>query len=254
MASISKIGTSLKENLLYKPVNWIGNTKFVKNKLGRQYQLNNDNLITAVGVGSVVAKDGIGCALYTYQSLHNDKIPEDKRPFVAALDLTNGLLMISTQIAMTIGFTKVQNKLFAKSLGKYFNRSATKGYQAVLSKTKEFKGIGGDEFHPAFEKYKGTVVSAFTQITGLALSTIVAKRMIVPFLSTPLADTAKKWMMKDEQKSQVHPETQNSYNQDKKLDVTTADVKTAKESDQDKPQISHENRLIDSYIQTHPQK
>jgi len=249
MANIGKIGTSLKENLLYKPVNWIGNTNFVKNKLGRKYQINDNNLITAVGVGSVVAKDGIGCALYTYQSLHNENIPEDKRPFVAALDLTNGLLMISTQIAMTIGFTKFQNKLFAKSLGKYFNRSAAKGYQAVLSKTKEFKGIGGDEFHPAFDKYKGTVVSAFTQITGLALSTIVAKRMIVPFLSTPLADSAKKWMMKDKNQGNVTPEAKND--QDKKLDVSTADVKEVKENN---PEIAHSSKLLDSYVQSHPGK
>lgn len=252
MASIGKIGTSLKENLLYKPVNWIGNTNFVKNKLGKKYQLNNNNVITAVGVGSVVAKDGIGCALYTYQSLNNQNIPEDKRPFVAALDLTNGILMISTQIAMTIGFTKFQNKLFSKTLGKYFNRSAAKGYQAVLSKTKEFQGIGGDEFRPAFDKYKETVVSAFTQITGLALSTIVAKRMIVPFLSTPLADSAKKWMMKnDNKKTEVNPEAKNNYDTDKKIDATTADVKEVKETN---PQVAHSSKLLNRYLETHSQK
>ena len=249
MANISKIGTSLKENLIYKPANWLGETNFVKNKLGRKYQLNDNNLITAVGVGSVVAKDGIGCALYTYQSLNNKNIPEDKRPFVAALDLTNGILMISTQIAMTIGFTKFQNKLFAKTMGKFFNRSAAKGYQAVLSKTKEFKGIGGDEFHPAFDKYKGSIVSAFTQITGLTLSTIVAKRMIVPFLSTPLADSAKKWMMKDtdNKKPEVNPETKNNFDTEKTLNVSTASVKVDNN-------IAHNNALVDTYIKSHAQK
>lgn len=246
MANIGKIGTSLKENLIYKPANWLGETNFVKNTLGKKYQINDNNLITAVGVGSVVAKDGIGCALYTYQSLNNKNIPEDKRPFVAALDLTNGILMISTQIAMTIGFTKFQNKLFAKTLGKYFNRSAAKGYQAVLSKTNQFKGIGGDEFHPAFDKYKGTVVSAFTQITGLALSTIVAKRMLVPFLSTPLADSAKKWMMKDEQKpAENNNMVENKFDTEKTLDVSTASVKPV-------PTVAtHGGGLVDSYIKSH---
>ncbi len=248
MANIGKIGTSIKENLLYKPVNWLGKTDLVKNKLGRKYQLNDDNVITAVGVASVVAKDGINCGLYTYQSLNNQSIPEDKRPFVAALDLTNGILMMSTQIAMTIGFTKFQNKLFAKTLGKYFNRSAAKGYQSVLSKTNEFKRIGGDEFRPAFDKYKGTVVSAFTQITGLALSTVVAKRMIVPFLSTPLADSAKKWMMKDEKKPVVDSETKNNYDTEKTLDVSTASITSS-------PKIAaHGGGLVDSYINTHKQK
>lgn len=248
MANIGKIGTSIKENLLYKPVNWLGKTDLVKNKLGRKYQLNDDNVITAVGVASVVAKDGINCGLYTYQSLNNQSIPEDKRPFVAALDLTNGILMMSTQIAMTIGFTKFQNKLFAKTLGKYFNRSAAKGYQSVLAKTNEFNSIGGDEFRPAFDKYKGTVVSAFTQITGLALSTVVAKRMIVPFLSTPLADSAKKWMMKDEKKPVVDSETKNNYDTEKTLDVSTASITSS-------PKIAaHGGGLVDSYINSHKQK
>ena len=74
MANIGKIGTSLKENLLYKPANWIGNTKFVKNTLGRKYQLNDDNIITAVGVGSVVAEGGLGCVPDTYQSLQTDSV------------------------------------------------------------------------------------------------------------------------------------------------------------------------------------
>lgn len=246
MASIGKIGTALKENLIYKPANWLGETNLVKNKLGRKYQINDNNVITAVGVGSVVAKDGIGCALYTYQSLNNQNIPEDKRPFVAALDLTNGILMISTQIAMTIGFTKFQNKLFAKSLGKYFDRSAAKGYQAVLAKTEKFKGITGEDFHPAFDKYKGTVVSAFTQITGLALSTIVAKRMVVPFLSTPLADSAKKWMMKDEQKPAVNANAENKFDTEKTLDVSTADVKETPVVE-----ANNSNSLVDTYIKNH---
>ncbi len=253
MANISKIKTTLAENLLYKPANWVGNTKFVKNTLGKKYQINDDNIITAVGVGSVVAKDGVGCALYTYQSLHNENIPEDKRPFVAALDLTNGILMITTQILMTIGFAKVQKKLFSKTLGKYFNRSAAKGYQNVLSKTDKFKGIGGDEFHPAFDKYKGTVLSAFSQITGLAVSTIVAKRMVVPFLSTPLADKAKKWMMGKEQQPTVDPETKNNYNTEKKLDVTTANVKEPK-TNNNAQQAQHSTKLVDSYVKAHSQK
>ena len=254
MANISKIGTSLKENLLYKPVNWLGNTNLIKNKLGKKYQVGDDNLIAAVGVASVVAKDGINCGLYTYQSLHNENIPEDKRPFVAALDLTNGILMMSTQIAMTIGFSKVQKKLFSKTFGKYFDRAASKGYKNVLAKTKEFNGIGGDQFHPAFDKYKGQIYSAVVQISNLALATIVAKRMIVPFLSTPLADKAKKWMMKNEQnETQVNPETKNSYNTEKTIDISTADIKPEKETNNNR-QTNSNSSLIDTYVKSHTQK
>lgn len=262
MANISKIGTTLKENLLYKPVNWLGRTNLVKNKLGKQYQLNNDKLITGVGVFSVVAKDGVNCALYTTQSLHNENIPEDKRPFVAALDLTNGILMMTTQVAMTIGFAKIQNKMFNKTFGKYFDRAAAKGYQRILSKTNDFKGIGGDQFHPAFDKYKGTVTSAFNQITSLVVATIVAKRMIVPFLSTPLADSAKKWMMKnDKNENNTHPETKNSFDTEKNIKVKevstvkesknvekTEDKKNTQKPENDKTQT---NNLVANYVKSH---
>jgi hypothetical protein len=48
---------------------------------------------------SFITKDAVNCGLYTYQSLHNEKIPEDKRGFVAALDLVNGVINIVGQFA-----------------------------------------------------------------------------------------------------------------------------------------------------------
>lgn len=50
-------------------------------------------------VVSLISKDAINCAFYTYQSLHNEKIPEDKRGFVAALDFVNGIINVGGQIA-----------------------------------------------------------------------------------------------------------------------------------------------------------
>ena len=139
MANIGKIGTSLKENLLYKPANWIGNTKFVKNTLGRKYQLNDDNIITAVGVGSVVAKDGIGCVLYTYQSLHNESIPEDKRPFVAALDLTdlqNSKINYLQKLSANTSTEAPQ-----KVISPYFQKQKNLKASAVMSSTLHLKNI-----------------------------------------------------------------------------------------------------------------
>ena len=46
---------------------------------------------------SIVSKDAVGCYLYTTQSLNNKKIPEDKRKFVASMDLMNGILMVGGQ-------------------------------------------------------------------------------------------------------------------------------------------------------------
>lgn len=48
---------------------------------------------------SFITKDVINCGFYTYQSLHNEKIPEDKRGFVAALDFVNGVINVGGQLA-----------------------------------------------------------------------------------------------------------------------------------------------------------
>lgn len=236
MVSIGKIGTAMKENLLYKPVKWMGDLNAMK-KMNKNYQQGNDNVISAVGVTSIVLRDGLGCYLYVTQSLNNEKIPEDKRKFVAALDLVNGVLMMGLQIGMFFCFNKAQDKLFSKTLGKNFNRSAAKGYHAALAKTEKFKGISGDDFHPALDQYKGTIVSAFKQVSSLAATTIIAKRMIVPFISTPLAGKAKDWMSRNDKPVQVNPETENSFDTEKKLDVTTADAKVeVKKADETKAQ------------------
>ena len=76
----------------------------------------------ALGVSavlSIVAKDGIGCYKYVTQSLHNDKIPDEKRKFVAALDLTNGLLMILAQIGMYMLMRKYRPKLSMTILARF---------------------------------------------------------------------------------------------------------------------------------------
>ena len=41
----------------------------------------------AMLVTSIISKDLVGCFIYTKQSLTNEKIPEEKRGFVASLDL-----------------------------------------------------------------------------------------------------------------------------------------------------------------------
>ena len=190
LLSVEKIG-----KLICKPLDAIGNTK-VMDKLSHGYQLNNANVIAGVSVGSIVLKDGLGCVMYVNQSLNNKKIPEEKRKFVAALDLVNGILMVGTQIGMFFLFNKCQDKLFKKCFGKYFNRSALKGYMARLQGKKGMEKLAGIDFHKGADKYIGTVANAFKQLTSLVVTSIIAKRVIVPFISTPLADKAKAWMDK----------------------------------------------------------
>ncbi len=252
MASIGKVGTAMKENLIYKPMKWLGDNKWQK-KLNKGYQVNDASIIGTVGIASILLKDGLGCYMYVTQSLNNEKIPEDKRKFVAALDLVNGVLMMSLQFLMhkTISNKKFQAKTFDKMFGKFFDRKAAKGYAAALGGTEKFKGITGDKFHPALQNYKDTISSAFAQITSLAAATIVAKRMIVPFIATPLAGKAKDWMCRNDKPVPVNEATKNSYNTEKTVDVSTADIKDDKK---DEKTVNQSTRLVDSYVKSHPQK
>ena len=75
-------------------------------KLGEQFAKNPEKALGNAVVTSIILKDGIGCAMYVTQSLNNKKIPDEKRKFVAALDLTNGGLMILAQIGMFLAMRK----------------------------------------------------------------------------------------------------------------------------------------------------
>lgn len=68
-------------------------------------------------VWSFITKDAVNCALYTYQSATNDKIPEDKRGFVAALDFFNGILNVGGQM---LSAWIVEQKFIPKWQGKLY--------------------------------------------------------------------------------------------------------------------------------------
>ncbi len=182
------------------------------------YRANNRKVIDGIGIASIILKDGVGCYMYVNQSLHNDKIPEDKRKFVAALDLANGGLMILAQILMhvTISNKIVQTKMFEKMFGKKFDRNALKMVQAVLKNTDKYKNVPSHQVAESFNKMKTSVCDAFGSLTSLIAATTVGKRMIVPFIATPLAGKVEKVMNKDKQEAVVDKETKNTYDSTKR--------------------------------------
>lgn len=206
-----------KKNWAEKTFKWLSETKFMKNKVFPNYEKDNAKFMSAIGVTSIVLKDGLGCYLYVKQSLNNEKIPEDKRKFVAALDLANGGLMIAMQLLMffTISNKKVQEKIFNKLFGKYFTRSADKALQAKLGKIDKLKDMTGKEFHTAREADKKGLKNAFSYLISLAAATLIAKRIIVPFIATPLADKTKAWMSRNDKPVATHKDTKNTYNTEK---------------------------------------
>lgn len=76
---------------------------------------------------SFVSKDAVNCVIYTTQSATNKKIPEEKRPFVASLDLINGVLNVAGQLfAAKLVDAKFVPWLFGKNYSGSTKNTVTK--------------------------------------------------------------------------------------------------------------------------------
>lgn len=230
-----------------KAMKWLSESKLMTNKIYPNYE-KKDNLhfMAMIGVLSIVLKDGLGCYLYVKQSLNNKEIPDDKRKFVAALDLANGGLMIATQILafFTIQNKTVQKKLFDSIFGKKFTRTATKATQAKLKKLDDkFKNMTGTEFYKGHDEYKNGISKAFGYLITLAASSIFAKRVVVPFIATPLADKTKAWMSRNDKPEQVHKDTENTYNKNKIDDNDKTEFKGATVETEQQKEVKSSNLL-----------
>ena len=207
-------GLNLIERAIAKPLKWFSGSKVARNA-GNQVFNNNRAYIDGLGVASIIAKDGLGCYLYVTQSLNNKDIPDDKRSFVASLDLTNGVLMIALQLLMffTVSHKVCQTKMFDKFFGKMFDRPIKKAYQALAKNEPRFAGLEDIKFEKEFTKIRNNVKDAFGGVTSLVAASIIGKRVLVPFIATPLAGTVEKKMKeKMDAKKGIKPE--NDANKD----------------------------------------
>lgn len=185
-----KVGniSSFTSNMFKK----IANLKPMKT-VCKQYQKDNVRFISGVALTSIALKDALGCVFYVYQSLNNEKIPKEKRSFVAALDLANGGLMIAAQILayMTISKKAVQQKMFNKFFGKMITPKFKQGVITKLQNSTTMGKYSEKHLSDKFDAYTNKTVDAFGFLTSLVASTILAKRVVVPFLATPLATYLK---------------------------------------------------------------
>ena len=182
-------------------------------KSGRSFVKDAEKAMGAAVVTSMVVKDGIGCVMYVTQSLNNKKIPDEKRKFVAALDLTNGVLMIATQIAMFFAVRKYSGKFFDKLFKGSFNPIAQSNAISrfrmkadQLGETVYKKLIGGKKY----KEFKDGAASVFKFCLDTGSATILAKRVVVPLIATPLASKVKKWMDKRDAQNGVAGAKQSS--------------------------------------------
>lgn len=158
--------------------------------LTKKFQEDPEGTLAATTVASIVVKDGIGCYKYVTQSLNNKEIPDERRAFVASMDLTNGALMIGTQIAMFYIMRKYSAPMFERLFSKSFSAKAKRDMLTWLRMGAKKLGQNQPKKNVAeksFEKAKKEGLDLFKFIFDVGIATIIGKRIITPFVATPLA-------------------------------------------------------------------
>ena len=187
---VTNLQLSRVSRALAKPLKGLSETRPLK-YLAQKYQEDPVKFVSYTSLATVVVKDVIGGVFYVRQSMKNEKIPKEKRGFVAALDFTNSVLMISTQIA---AFFTVQNEkcidwTFKKTVGRYFNKANRRSCKEEMRALN--KDLSRVDFTKAFKDAEKTAKDGFKVFLPLVAASIFAKRVVVPFLSTPAATWAK---------------------------------------------------------------
>lgn len=191
----------------------------------------------AMLVTSIVSKDAINCVVYTAQSLNNEKIPKEKRGFVASLDLMNGILNVVGQI---IAFSIVDKKVIPMLFGKHYSGTlkdkitnketplpgidATRKSRLVsdnlletvkdIAKKGNHKNINVEKVTNALIKDIGkgsknfmAYESGFSLLVGALATTALVKRTLTPLIATPLAGWFKdNYLEKNNKKNEKKPE------------------------------------------------
>lgn len=222
------VKSNIFEKHLYKPA--IENpAKFAKNMV----------------LWSVLTKDAVGCYYYVTQSRNNERIPEDKRNFVAAIDLMNGILNVGLQFTIGKYIDKKSDIWFDKAVGKKLHTDRTREISDklvdIVNKTSNEKvNFEQVEKHLRDKNILGNAGSkakwlkvGFGAAVMLVATQIITKRVFVPFLATPLAgwfkgkymDKPKTGVNKVEPKSDAKSDKkpkQTPNLDDKLLDHSTA--------------------------------
>ena len=178
-------------DIINKPIKSFANSKLME-RVCKRYKANDGNYIAAFSVGALIAKDAYNCGIYVAKNERNKSIPDDKRRYISLFDITNFLLITGVQLLTyaTISKKATQAKIFDKVLGKYFNAEKMSSLEQKLQK--KFPKMSSDEIAENINKYKDNVALSFEHLFSLVTTVILAKRVFVPLLATPMAEKAEK--------------------------------------------------------------
>lgn len=137
---------------------------------------------TAKIATSLIAKDVVGCVMYTSTARSNKQYTPEKRADVANYDLANGIINIGLQLLAIKPIEFAMNKFSDAKLMKkfYANLDARLGStdnKAVMKLLKNKEGL-----------VKGSVALMSTVICQY-----IIKRFIAPYISMPASEKFKEW-------------------------------------------------------------
>lgn len=173
---------------------------------------------------SFISKDLVNTCFYTYQSLNNKQIPDEKRNFVAANDLVLGFFNFGGQILSYVLFEKlvtpiIQGKCFTGEKGNKKYSNAVMSPDSINKIAKEYMHANSERFKNYTPEQLGkiaegvvekcgpkggkckSVITGLTVIVGALATTALVKRTISPLFSTPIAGwLGNKWDKKAQDK------------------------------------------------------
>ena len=137
---------------------------------------------TAKIATSLIAKDVIGCVMYTSTARSNKQYSPEKRADVANYDLANGIINIALQLLaikpIETAMKKVSDaKLMKKFYANLDARLGSSDNKAVMKLLKNKEGL-----------VKGSVALMSTVICQY-----IIKRFIAPYISMPASEKFKDW-------------------------------------------------------------
>lgn len=145
--------------LLEKRLNSFANSNIVKTHINKCIE--NPQFLTNTLLLTSISKDVFGYALRVHNTLKNDEIPKDKKSFVAKMDAVTGVTTAIVQLSTGI---LLANKKIQKSICNHL-------FSELKNNPKQFKQAS----------------SGFRAVSTLVGATLLAKRIVVPLISSPIA-------------------------------------------------------------------
>lgn len=132
---------------------------------------------TMYAATSLVAKDIVGCVIYTSTSRANKQYTPEKRSDVSNYDLANGVINVGLQLLAIKPLDKLMTKLTDSKVVKHF-------YNGLDEKL----GNSDNKLVMNLLKRKAAWTKGFAALTSIIICQYVIKRFISPFFSMPAGD------------------------------------------------------------------